>query len=124
MGVTRQATFIPGDATALDRLEGPFDIILYGAVLHYFDPPEIASILREARRLLSPTGRLVVIAPLMTPGDYEDPEPFLTAVWMLNVAPRGRVYEVADYARMLADAGFDAPTRVGGASWLSARPVA
>jgi len=124
MGLSNQATFVPGDATTLNELDRPFDVILFGAVLHYFDPPEIASILGEARRLLRPTGRLVIVAPLLTPGEYEDPEPFLTAVWMLNVAPRGRVYGVDDYAAMLAAAGFDAPTPLEGASWLLARPLA
>ena len=47
----------------------------------------------------------------------------LTAVWMLNVAPRGRVYGLADYAAMLVAAGFDVPTRLEDGPWLQSRPV-
>lgn len=122
MGVARQAAFLPGDATILHELDDAFDVVLFGFVLHYFDPPEITSILREARRLVRPAGRLVIVAPLAQPGDYEDPAPFLTAVWMLNVAPRGRVYALDDYSAMVTEAGFEAPARVEGTPWLHARP--
>lgn len=123
MGVADQVRLVPGDATTLSELDESFDVVLFGFVLHYFDLPEIASILDQARRLVRSGGRLVILAPLAASGDYENPDPFLTAVWMLNVAPRGRVYTLDEYSDMVTEAGFEKLSRLEGTPWLYARPL-
>lgn len=48
-----------GDVTALPVGDGTFDCVLVHQVLHYLDDPQRA--LREAARVLSPGGRLVIV---------------------------------------------------------------
>ena len=120
MGVASRASFVAGDLTALGNLHGPFDIVFVGWVLHFLDPVEIGTTLRQARRLLAPTGRIVILEVLPTPGVFDDPGQYLTAVWLFNVARRGRVYTFEEYAAMLAEAGFGPARRLEGAPWLQA----
>lgn len=123
MGLHQHATFVPGDATTLGAIEDAFDVVLFGSVLHYFDQPQINAILREAHRLLRAQGRLVISAPVAPLGDYANPMPFLTAVWMLNVTPRGRLYTGDDYDAMVRAAGFGPLERPVRSSWFVTRPV-
>jgi len=120
MGVGSRTAFVAGDVTTLGDLDGPFDIVFLGFVLHFLAPLEIASTLREARRLLAPSGRVVILEVLPTPGAFDEPGQYLTAVWLFNVAPRGRLYTFEEYAAMLAEAGFGPARRLEGAPWLQA----
>jgi ubiquinone/menaquinone biosynthesis C-methylase UbiE len=120
MGVVSRASFVAGDVTALRDLDGPFDLVFFGWVLHFLDPLEIASTLRQAHRLLAPSGRIVILEVLPTPGEFDNPDPYLTAAWLFNVARRGRVYTFDEYAAMLAEAGFGPARRLEGAPWLQA----
>jgi ubiquinone/menaquinone biosynthesis C-methylase UbiE len=120
MGVAPQASFVAGDVTALGDLDGPFDIVFLGYVLHFLDPIEIGSTLRQLHRLLAPSGRIVIREVFSTPGVFDDPSPYLDAVWLYNVARRGRVYTFEEYASMLAEAGFGSARRLEGTPWLQA----
>jgi 2-polyprenyl-3-methyl-5-hydroxy-6-metoxy-1,4-benzoquinol methylase len=120
MGVASRASFVAGDVTTLQRLDGPFDIVFLGYVLHFLDPIEIGSTLRQAHRLLAPSGRIVIREILPTPGVFDDPYPYLVAVLLFNVARRGRVYTLEEYAAMLAEAGFGPASRLEGKPWLQA----
>lgn len=120
MGVASQASFVAGDVTTLAELEGPFDVVFLGWVLHFLDPLEIGATLRQVYRLLAPSGRIVILEVLPTPGDFDNPDPYLTAAWLYNVARRGRVYTFEEYASMLAEAGFSPARRLEGAPWLQA----
>jgi ubiquinone/menaquinone biosynthesis C-methylase UbiE len=120
MGVASRASFVAGDVTALQRLDGPFDVAFFGWVLHYLDSTEIRSTLRQVHRLLAPSGRIVVLEVLPTPGVFDDPYPYLAAVTLFNVARRGRVYTLEEYAVMLTEAGFGPTRRLEGTPWLQA----
>ena len=120
MGVASRASFLAGDVTTLQRLDGPFDIAFLGYVLHFLDPIEIGSTLRQVHRLLAPSGRIVIREVLPIPGVFDDPDPYLAAVWLFNVARRGRVYTLEEYAAMLAEAGFGPARRLEGTPWLQA----
>jgi len=120
MGVAAQASFVAGDVTALADLTGPFDVVFFGWVLHFLDPLEIGAALREVDRLLAPAGRIVILEILPTPGDYDNPDPYLAAAWLYNVARRGHVYTFEEYAALLAEAGFGPARRLEGAPWLQA----
>jgi SAM-dependent methyltransferase len=62
-GISDRIAFHSGDAHGLDLPDGGFDIIIaHTLISHVADP---AAVLREARRLLQPGGRLVVFD-----GDY------------------------------------------------------
>ena len=120
MGVASRASFEAGDVTTLQSLDGPFDVVFFGWVLHFLDPMEIGSTLRQVHRLLTPSGRIVILEVMPTPGVFNNPEPYLTAAWLFNVARRGRVYTFEAYAAMLAEAGFGPARRLEGAPWLQA----
>jgi 2-polyprenyl-3-methyl-5-hydroxy-6-metoxy-1,4-benzoquinol methylase len=120
MGVASRASFVAGDVTALQDLSGPFDVVFLGYVLHFLDPIEIGWTLRQVHRLLAPVGRIVIREVLPTPGVFDDPDPYLMAVWLFNVARRGRVYTLEEYAAMLAEAGFGPARRLEGTPWLQA----
>jgi 2-polyprenyl-3-methyl-5-hydroxy-6-metoxy-1,4-benzoquinol methylase len=120
LGVSSRVMLVEGDVTALERLDGPFDIALFGFVLHYFDPDEVVAILAQARRLLAVGGRVVIATPLATPGDLSDAAPALTAVWMVNVSAHGRLYGLGDYSGFLAATGFGPPITAEGTPWLAA----
>jgi 2-polyprenyl-3-methyl-5-hydroxy-6-metoxy-1,4-benzoquinol methylase len=120
MGVASRASFVAGDVTALQDLDGPFDIVFLGYVLHFLDPIEIGSTLRQAHRLLAPSGRIVIREIVPTPGVFDDPGPYLDAVWLFNVACRGRVYTFEEYGAMLTEAGFGPARRLEDTPWLQA----
>ena len=120
MGVVSRASFVAGDVTTLQTLDGPFDVVFFGWVLHFLDPVEIGSTLRQVHRLLAPAGRIVILELLPTPGVFDDPSPYLAAAWLFNVARRGRLYTFEEYAAMLAEAGFGPVRRLEGAPWLQA----
>lgn len=121
MGVASRASFVTGDVTTLQGLDGPFDVVFFGWVLHFLDPIEIGSTLRQVRRLLAPSGRIVILEMLPTPGLFDDPDPYLAAAWLFNVARRGRFYTFDEYAAMLTEAGFGPARRLEGAPWLQAQ---
>jgi 2-polyprenyl-3-methyl-5-hydroxy-6-metoxy-1,4-benzoquinol methylase len=120
MGVASRVSFVAGDVTALEGLDGRFDVAFLGYVLHFLDPIEIGLTLRQVHRLLAPSGRIVIREVLPTPGVFDDPGPYLDAVWLFNVARRGRVYTLEEYAAMLAEAGFGPARRLEGTPWLQA----
>ncbi|MGA2514545.1 MAG: class I SAM-dependent methyltransferase [Candidatus Limnocylindrales bacterium] len=120
MGVASRASFVAGDVTTLQGLDGPFDIVFFGHVFHFLDPIEIGTTLRQVHRLLAPSGRIVILEVMPTPGVFDDPDPCLWAVWLFNVARRGRFYTFEEYAALLAEAGFGPARRLEGAPWLQA----
>jgi ubiquinone/menaquinone biosynthesis C-methylase UbiE len=120
LGVGPRASFVAGDVTSLRDLSGTFNIVFSGHVLKFLDPAQITEALRQARRLLSPGGRVVISEILANPGDYEDVDEYLVAAWVFNVAPRGRIYSLAEYGAMLSEAGFGPARRLEWTSWFQA----
>lgn len=120
LGVESRASFVAGDVTSLQGLAGSFDIVHFGHMFKFLDPDEIRMALRQAHRLLTPAGRVVICEVFGQTRDYSDADQYLTAVWVFNVAPKGRIYTLAEYAAMLGEAGFRQPRRLEGAPWLQA----
>jgi hypothetical protein len=120
LGVSARVTLVEGDVSTLARLDGPFEIALSGFVLHYFDPDEVVAILTRARELLADGGRVVIVTPLVTPGELSNAAPALTAAWMVNVSAHGRLFSLSDYSGFLAATGFGPPITAEGTPWLAA----
>jgi len=120
LGVGPRVSFIAGDVTSLRDLSGTFDIVFSGHVFKFLNPDQIGEALHQARRLLAPGGRVVISEVLADPGNYEDTELYLVAAWVFNVAPRGRIYTLAEYGAMLSEAGFGPARRLEGTSWFQA----
>lgn len=96
------AQFIVGDAAALPLAEACCDVILIRDLLHHL--PDRLAALREARRVLRPTGRLYVIEP-----NARSPLALLQA--LTEPAERGILQSTAQRLRAeLEQAGFAVQT--------------
>lgn len=62
-----RATFIVGDATALDPKLGPFDAMIMIGVQHHIDDPGVEGMLMTAAGMLAPQGRLIAVEPALLP---------------------------------------------------------
>ena len=58
---TRQGAFIVSDARRVELPDGRFDQILIFGLLHHLSDDDVRAVLSEARRLLVPGGRMLVI---------------------------------------------------------------
>lgn len=120
LGVASRASFVTGDATTLAELDGPYDLVFFGHVFHFLAPEEIGAALGEARRLLAPAGRVVILDLFATPGAFDDTDQYLVGAWLFNVAPRGRFYSFEEFVTFLQEAGFGRARRLEGTPWLQA----
>lgn len=92
------AHFIVADAAALPFADGSFDVVLIRDLLHHL--PDRLAALREARRVLRPSGRLYVIEP-----NARSPLALLQALF--EPAERGILLSTVQRLRAeLAQAGF------------------
>lgn len=114
------ARFIVADARAVPLEDGCADVVTIGYLLHLIDLEARARVLAEARRLLRPGGRLVVVVHGSPTGPAGAP---YRLAWRLlkRVVPRGVVGHgpVVDAARLVEAASFDvrASRRLPGVYW-------
>lgn len=112
--------FIVADVRAVPLEDGCADAVTIGYLLHLIDPEARARVLAEARRLLRPGGRLVVVVHGSPTGRAGAP---YRSGWRLlrRVAPRGVAGHgpVLDAARLVEAASFDvrASRRLPGIYW-------
>jgi SAM-dependent methyltransferase len=111
MGVRQQVTVRHGDLLTVDLPRASFDVARLGAILYYFDPRQVRTVLDKAFLSLRPDG-LVVISSLMADEERCQSEmALLLAVEFLHDAPRGEVYTFSEYKAFLEAAGFVGVTR-------------
>lgn len=109
---------VRGDGARLPYRPGSFDAVFMSFVLELFDTPEIPAVLGDVRRVLRPTGRVVLVAMSKEGRD----------------SPMGRAYEVLHRAwptlldcrpilplRALTEAGFR--PRATRLTWVYGIPV-
>jgi ubiquinone/menaquinone biosynthesis C-methylase UbiE len=53
-----------GEATNLPFAAGEFDVVIASYVLHLLEPPSLARVMSEVRRVLKPRGRFVTVTPV------------------------------------------------------------
>jgi predicted O-methyltransferase YrrM len=100
-------------AQPASRLEGPWDLVLISAVIHAEGERENRALLSRLRSVVSPGGRIVVRENILDPDRRGPPRAALFDVHMLVSTRRGRCYTREEIERMLLDAGFEDPRRLG-----------
>jgi len=106
LGVSNQVTFQTGDVLT-DIPDESFDVVLFGSLLHYFEPETATDILRKAHRVLKPNGR-VIIYSILVDDEYKTSPGLLANIDVSNCAPHGQHYSVTEYSDMVKAAGFRA----------------
>ncbi len=114
-------TFRVGDVEQLEFPAETFDIVTSRYSAHHYPHPRVA--LSELRRVLRPSGRLLLI-DVVAP---EDPAPdtFLNAVELLRDPSHVRDHTSAQWIEMMAEVGLAAavigtlPLRLGFESWVA-----
>ena len=87
MGIREQVTFRSGNLLTVEFPTEQFDVILFGAILYYFNSDEVNAVLRKAYHALKPDG-LVVIRSLIADEERCQAEiALLLAVELLHDAP-------------------------------------
>jgi ubiquinone/menaquinone biosynthesis C-methylase UbiE len=113
MGVAQQITFCPGNLITADVATEQFDIVLFGAILYYFNPDQVKDVLRKAYQALRTDGLLVIRTLITDEERCQSEEALLVAVELFNVAPYSRVYTFSEYDQLIKEAGFAHVTRHG-----------
>jgi SAM-dependent methyltransferase len=111
MGVRQQVSLRHGDILSVDLPRVTFDLARLGAILYYFDPRQVRTILEKAYAALKPDGLLVVSSLIADEERCESEMALLLAVEFLHDAPRGQVYTFSEYKGFLEAAGFVEVTR-------------
>ncbi len=104
-GFDRLVRLREGDFLA-DPIGGPYDFIWVSQILHAYSVRDCGTLLRKARRALSPGGRIAVQEFLLEENKVAPPGPVFFAVHMVAVTEGGRSYTGREVAAMLSAAGF------------------
>ena len=106
MGVQERVTFVSGDIRHSDFGTEEFDIVLFGLILFFFNPVEVADILRRAYEALKP-GRLVVIhAPIADEERCNTEAALMLDLHLFMFMEESTVYTFSEYKTLLEKEGF------------------
>ncbi len=99
----------PGDFLD-ETIEGKFDVIWYSNVLHIYSPAQNLAIFKKIRKVLNPSGRLLIQDTFLENAKGLRPiEANLFAVTMLLYTESGNTYSVQDVSQWLTKARFLRP---------------
>lgn len=106
MGVTKQITLRSGDILTADFGTEEFDIVLFGAILYYFNPKQVVEILGRAHKALKPGGLLVINSYIADEERCQAEEALMVAFQVFIFAPQSEVYTFSEYKGFLEEVGF------------------
>lgn len=110
IGVAERVELIEGDAFTV-RLPGTYDLVILANLLPMFSERRGTDLLRRLARSLRPDARLALVA--FTVGERppaDEHAAHMLSLLMLALTREGKAHPVAAYRRMLAAAGFSAPS--------------
>jgi SAM-dependent methyltransferase len=111
MAVAPQVTFHPDDILTMEFPESAFDLVRFGAVLYFFNPDQVTSLLARANRALKPRGMVVISSLQADERRCETEAPLLNALDFFLASPYSEVYSFGEYKAFLEAAGFSNVTR-------------
>lgn len=106
MGVAKQVAFLSGDALTADFGTEEFDIVLFGAILYYFNPRRVVEILGRAHKALKPGGLVVISSPIADEERCESEIALMASLQLFIFAPESEVYTFSEYKGFLEEVGF------------------
>ena len=80
------------------------DAYLLKSVIHDWNDPSAVEILRKCRAAMGGAGRLIVVEPIIRPGNDPNPTKFMDLNMLVMLGGRERTAE--DFERLYAEAGF------------------
>lgn len=104
-GLRERVEFRPGDLFH-DDLGAGYDLILACNIFQIYGPQKVVELSRRLYQALEPGGRLLVHGPIPDDERKQNRPALLFGMNMLIFTQQGDVYTLADYRRMLEEAGF------------------
>ena len=104
-GLSGRFCTVAGSAFEVDLGSG-YDLVLLPNFLHHFSRQECVDALQRIHQALAPGGRVAIVEFIPDENRVASREPALFALTMLATTPNGDAYTFAEYASMLAEAGF------------------
>lgn len=121
-GVTERCETVGGDFFV--ELPRGADAYVLAQIVHDWDDQRSLTILKNCRRVIAPSGKLLLVEMVIAPGNEPDFGKFLDLHMLALVGGRERTE--AEYRTLLAEAGFRLTTTVptqAGSSVVEAIPV-
>jgi ubiquinone/menaquinone biosynthesis C-methylase UbiE len=108
-GIANRFRTIEGSAFDAD-LGADYDVVLIPNFLHHFNMADCIRFLKKAHAALGPGGKVAIVEFVPNPDRITPPQAAGFSLVMLATTPEGDAYTFDEYANMLAEAGFQAPT--------------
>lgn len=108
-GIAGRFSTIPGSAFEVN-LGTDYDVVLAPNFLHHFNTADCVRFLKRCHAALRPGGRVAIVDFVPNPDRVTPPQAASFSLVMLATTPEGDAYTLAEYAAMLAEAGFQKPT--------------
>jgi hypothetical protein len=99
----KRVEFVAGDI--LDEIPVEADLYLLNGVLRQWDDEQARTILRNCRNAMEEGARLVIVERLMPERAMDDPAAVMLDLHMMTITG-GRVRSLAEFDKLLADAGL------------------
>ncbi|MDP8973786.1 MAG: acetylserotonin O-methyltransferase [Actinomycetota bacterium] len=101
-GVVDRCELVSG--SFFEAVPGGADAHLLKSIVHDWDDAATVKILRACRAAIANTGRLLVVEPIIQPGNEPDPAKFSDLNMLVMLGGRERTAD--DFERLYAEAGF------------------
>ena len=102
-GVADRCEVVAG--SFFEAVPGGGDAYLLKSVVHDWDDAEAVEILRSCRKAMGGTGKLLVVEPVIGPGNEPDPAKYSDLNMLVILGGRERT--ASEFERLYAEAGFD-----------------